>query len=49
MAKENTVLNKLQLGLGALASNGTLNQTIRVGLRGENSGIFAQIFDILVP
>ena len=39
----------LQLGLGALASDGALDETVGVGLRGKHGGILASVLDSLVP
>ena len=39
----------LQLGLGALARDGAVDETIRVRLRSEDSGIFTEVLNALVP
>lgn len=46
---ENNDNISLQFGLGALASDGALNETVGVSLGGENSGILAGILNVLVP
>ena len=46
---ENNDNISLQFGLGALASDGALNETVGVSLGSENSGVFASVLDILVP
>jgi hypothetical protein len=39
----------LELGLGALARNGALDQTIWIGLRSKHSSILASVLQSLVP
>lgn len=40
---------RLQLGLGAGATNGALDQTVGVGLGSVNLGILAGVLEALVP
>jgi len=47
--KKLSVVLRLQLRLGALASDGALDEAVGVGLGSEDRSVLAEVLDALVP